>query len=87
MPGYGKIKNKAPETAMKNAKANRENMKESPRRLRAKYTHRTTCGYALCISRLHRARCAACGGIWRLPRTSNLFEVAGCAVAKARKHA
>lgn len=26
-PGTGKIKNKAPETAMKNAKANRENMK------------------------------------------------------------
>lgn len=29
-PDTGKIKNKAPETAMKNAKANRENMKREP---------------------------------------------------------
>lgn len=64
-----------------------KNIYKSPRRLRVKYTHRTTCGYALCISRLHRARCDACGGIWRLPRASNLFEVEGCTGGQKRGNA
>ncbi len=54
----------------------------SPRRLRAKYTHRTNLRFVLCVFRdCIEPSAAACRQIWREPRTDEIalqFQKAPC---------
>lgn len=74
-PGYGHIKRAdTPINLSVNPRDKRIVLnKNSPRRLRAKYTHRTNLRFILCVFRdCIEPSAVACRRIWREPRTDEI---------------